>query len=101
MPYIKPYSLPWLEFSADKARTDAEAGKDPRAVLESLIFDVSGFIENNRKKATRNVSEEVRRARAERMKEMRANGIGGRPKGVKETRHRSTFGVARNGVGDV
>lgn len=100
MPYLKPYSLQWLEFAAGKAKTDAETGKDARVVLDSLIFDVSGYVENNRKKATREVSEEVRRARSERMKEMRANGIGGRPKGVVEQNHRSTYGQARKRGGD-
>lgn len=81
MPYIKPYSLPWLEFSAEKARTDVEAGKDPAAVLESLVVDVLGFAEHNRKKKqVRDVPEEVRKERSERMKTMRARGIGGWPK---------------------
>ena len=40
-------------------------------------------------------SEEERAKRAERMRALRAQGIGGRPKGVKETKHRSTFGKAR------
>lgn len=80
MPYIKPYSLPWLEFSAEKARTDVEAGKDPAAVLESLVVDVLGFAEQNRKKIKRDVPDEVRKQRSERMKEMRARGIGGWPK---------------------
>ena len=48
----------------------------------------------------RAVSEEERQARAERMRSMRLNGIGGRPKGIKETRHRSTFGMSRKGAGD-
>ena len=48
-----------------------------------------------RPKTRREVPEEVRRERSERMKAMRAAGIGGRPKGIKETRHRSSFGVAR------
>lgn len=43
----------------------------------------------------RNMSEEERAKRAERMRALRAKGIGGRPKGVKETKHRSTFGKAR------
>ena len=81
MPYIKPYSLPWLEFSAEKAQTDVEAGKDPAAVLESLVVDVLGFAEHNRKKKqVRDVPEEVRKERSERMKAMRARGIGGWPK---------------------
>lgn len=95
MPYLKPYSLPWLEFSAEKARTDVDAGKDPAAVLESLVVDVLGFAEHSRKKKKRDVPEEVRRQRSERMKALRAAGVGGRPKGVKEARHRSTYGVAR------
>lgn len=49
-----------------------------------------------REKAKREVPEEVRRQRSERMKAMRAAGIGGRPKGVKEKGHRSTWGVPRN-----
>lgn len=40
-------------------------------------------------------SEEERAKRSERMKAMRAAGIGGRPKGVKEKSHRSTYGVPR------
>lgn len=40
-------------------------------------------------------SDEERARRAERMREMRAQGIGGRPKGVKEKAHRSTYGVPR------
>lgn len=51
--------------------------------------------EKPRKK--RNVSEETRAKRAEHMRQLRAQGIGGRPKGVKETKHRSTFGKARGG----
>ena len=80
MPYLKPYSIPWLEFSAEKARTDVEAGKDPAAVLDSLVVDVLGFVEQNRKKIKRDVPEEVRKQRSERMKAMRASGIGGWPK---------------------
>ena len=48
-----------------------------------------------RPKTRREVSEEERARRAERMRALRAQGIGGRPKGIKETRHRSSFGVAR------
>ena len=40
-------------------------------------------------------SEEERARRAERMRALRAQGIGGRPKGVKEKAHRSTYGVPR------
>ena len=80
MPYLKPYSIQWLEFSAEKARTDVEAGKDPAAVLDSLVVDVLGFVEQNRKKIKRDIPEEVRKQRSERMKEMRARGIGGWPK---------------------
>ena len=80
MPYLKPYSIQWLEFSAEKARTDVEAGKDPAAVLDSLVVDVLGFVEQNRKKIKRDIPEEVRKRRSERMKEMRARGIGGWPK---------------------
>lgn len=47
------------------------------------------------KQKKRSVSEEERARRAERMREMRAQGIGGRPKGVKEKAHRSTWGVPR------
>ena len=80
MPYLKPYSIPWLEFSAEKARTDVEAGKDPATVLDSLVIDVLGFVSQNRKKIKRDIPEEVRKQRSERMKEMRARGIGGWPK---------------------
>lgn len=94
MPYLKPYSLAWLEFSAEKARTDAEAGKDPAAVLESLVVDVMGFAERNRKKIKRDVPEEVRKQRSERMKEMRARGIGGRPKKFSNTPRNENGGVS-------
>jgi len=94
MPYIKPYSLPWLEFSAEKARTDVEAGKDPRAVLESLVVDVLGFVEQNRKKIKRDIPEEVRKQRSERMKEMRARGIGGWPKKGSSTPRDENEGVS-------
>lgn len=80
MPYLKPYSLAWLEFSAEKACTDVEAGKDPTAVLDSLVIDVLGFVDQNRKKIKRDIPEEVRKQRSERMKAMRARGIGGWPK---------------------
>ena len=81
MPYLKPYSIPWLEFVANKARMDAEAGSDPAAVLDALITDVERFADHNRKKKqVRDVPEEVRKERSERMKAMRASGIGGWPK---------------------
>lgn len=48
-----------------------------------------------RPKQKKSFSEEERAKRAERMRALRAAGIGGRPKGVKETKHRSTFGKAR------
>jgi len=51
--------------------------------------------EPERPKQKKAFSEEELAKRAERMRALRAQGIGGRPKGVKETRHRSTFGVAR------
>ena len=81
MPYLKPYSIPWLEFVAQKARMDMDAGSDRSRLLASLLDDLDRFVEHNRKKKqVREVSEEVRRQRSERMKEMRANGIGGWPK---------------------
>lgn len=43
----------------------------------------------------RNVSEEVRRQRAEHMRALRAQGIGGRPKGSKNKATRSDAGLAR------
>jgi len=94
MPFLKPYSIPWLEFSAEKARTDVEAGKDPAAVLESLVVDVLGFAEQNRKKIKRDVSEEVRKQRSERMKDMRARGIGGWPKKGLKTPRNENEGVS-------
>lgn len=48
-----------------------------------------------RPKTRRDVTEEERARRAERMRALRAQGIGGRPKGVKEKAHRSTYGVPR------
>lgn len=51
--------------------------------------------EPERPRQKRAFSEEERAKRAERMRALRAQGIGGRPKGVKETKHRSTFGKAR------
>lgn len=48
-----------------------------------------------RPKTRRDVPEEERARRAERMRALRAQGIGGRPKGVKEKAHRSTYGVPR------
>ncbi len=81
MPYLKPYSIPWLSFVAQKARMDMEAGSDNRRVLESLLDDMDRFVENNRKKKqVRDIPEEVRKQRSERMKAMRARGIGGWPK---------------------
>lgn len=81
MPYLKPYSIPWLSFVTQKARMDIEAGSDNRRVLESLLDDLDRFTEHNRKKKqVRDVPEEVRKQRSERMKEMRARGIGGWPK---------------------
>ena len=94
MPYLKPYSMPWLEFSAEKARTDVEAGKDPAAVLESLVVDVLGFVEQNRKKIKRDIPEEVRKQRSERMKAMRASGIGGWPKKGSKTPKNANEGVS-------
>jgi hypothetical protein len=94
MPYLKPYSIPWLEFSAEKARTDVEAGKDPAAVLDSLVVDVLGFVEQNRKKIKRDIPEEVRKQRSERMKEMRARGIGGWPKNGSSAQENENDGVS-------
>lgn len=51
--------------------------------------------EPQRPKQIKTFSEEELRRRSERMKAMRAAGIGGRPKGVKEKAHRSTYGVPR------
>lgn len=51
--------------------------------------------EPKRPRQTKSFSEEERAKRSERMRALRAAGIGGRPKGIKETRHRSTFGVPR------
>lgn len=48
----------------------------------------------------RNVSEEERAKRAERMRALRAQGIGGRPKGAKNRAPRSDAGKAR-GARDV
>lgn len=80
MPYLKPYSIPWLEFAAQKARTDMEAGSDPARVLSGLVEDVERFSEHNRKKPKRDVPEEERKRRSERMKAIRASGLGGWPK---------------------
>lgn len=44
-----------------------------------------------RPKERRTISEETRKARAERMRQLRAQGIGGRPKGAKDARPRGTF----------
>jgi hypothetical protein len=87
--------MPWLEFSAEKARTDVEAGSDPAAVLGALITDVERFAEHNRKKKqVRDVPEEVRKQRSERMKEMRARGIGGWPKKGSKTPRKENDGVS-------
>ena len=43
----------------------------------------------------RNVSEDERQKRAERMRAMRAQGIGGRPKGSKNSHPRADKGMAR------
>lgn len=96
MTYPKPYSIPWLTFVAQKARMDAEAGSDPAAVLAALITDVERFAEHNaKKKQVRDVPEEVRKQRSERMKAMRARGIGGWQKnGSKAPRNEN------NGVSD-
>ena len=96
MPYLKPYSIPWLSFVAQKARMDAEAGSDPAAVLGALITDIERFAEHNRKKKqVRDVPEEVRKERSERMKAMRASGIGGWPKKVSTAHGNSKEGVSR------
>lgn len=80
MPYLKPYSLAWLDFSLQKAKSDMDAGSDPARVLVSLAEDLERYIENERSKnRKRNIPEEVRKRRSERMKEMRARGIGGWP----------------------
>ena len=95
MPYLKPYSIPWLSFVAQKARMDAEAGSDPAAVLDALITDVERFAEHNaKKKQVRDVPEEVRKRRSERMKEMRARGIGGWPKKGSSTPRNLNDGVS-------
>lgn len=81
MPYLKPYSLAWLDFSLQKAKSDIDAGSDPARILVSLAEDLERYIENERSKnRKRNIPEEVRKQRSERMKEMRARGIGGWPK---------------------
>lgn len=81
MPYLKPYSLAWLDFSLQKAKSDMDAGSDPARVLVSLAEDLERYIEHERSKnRKRNIPEEVRKRRSERMKEMRARGIGGWPK---------------------
>ena len=81
MPYLKPYSLAWLDFSLQKAKSDMDAGSDTARVLVSLAEDLKRYIENERSKnRKRNIPEEVRKRRSERMKEMRARGIGGWPK---------------------
>ena len=81
MPYLKPYSIPWLSFVAQKARIDFEEGRDRGRILGALLDDLDGFVEHNaKKKQVRDVPEEVRKQRSERMKAMRASGIGGWPK---------------------
>ena len=81
MPYLKPSSLAWLDFSLQKAKSDIDAGSDPARILVSLAEDLERYIENERSKnRKRNIPEEVRKQRSERMKEMRARGIGGWPK---------------------
>lgn len=81
MPYLKPYSLAWLDFSLQKAKNDMYAGSDPARVLLSLTEDLERYIENERSKnRKRNLTEDERKQRSERMKEMRARGIGGWPK---------------------
>lgn len=77
MPYLKPYSIPWLSFVSQKARMDMDAGSDCKRVLESLLDDLDRFVEHNRKKQSREVSEDERKRRSERMKAMRASGVGG------------------------
>lgn len=81
MPYLKPYSLAWLDFSLQKAKSDMDAGSDPARVLVSLAEDLGRYIENERSKnRKRNLTEDERKKRSERMKAMRARGIGGWPK---------------------
>jgi len=50
-------------------------------------------------KKKRNMSDEERALRAERMRTMRANGIGGRPKGSKNSHPRADKGQARKAPG--
>lgn len=95
MPYLKQYSIPWLEFVAQKARMDFEEGRDRGRILGNLLDDIDGFVEHSKKKQVRDVPEEVRKKRSERMKEMRAMGIGGWPK-KGSTAHRN----AKEGVSD-
>lgn len=95
MPYLKPYSLAWLDFSLQKAKNDMDAGSDPARVLLSLTEDLGRYIENERSKnRKRNIPEEVRRERSERMKEMRARGIGGWPKKCSRAPENENDGVS-------
>ena len=55
-------------------------------------------VDATRTKQVRNVSDATRKQRAERMREMRLNGIGGRPKGSRNSHPRSDKGVARKPV---
>ena len=81
MPYLKPYSLAWLDFSLQKAKSDMDAGSDPARVLLYLTEDLGRYIDNERSKnKKRNLTEDDRKKRSERMKAMRASGIGGWPK---------------------
>lgn len=93
MPYLKPYSLPWLEFAAQKARIDMEAGSDPARILAGLVDDVEHFAEHNRKKSKRDVPEEERKRRSERMKAIRASGLGGWPKKSSNVSRNANDGV--------
>lgn len=95
MPYLKPYSLAWLDFSLQKAKADMDAGSDPARILVSLAEDIERYIENERSKnRKRNLTEEDRKQRSERMKEMRARGIGGWPKKGSITHRNENDGVS-------
>lgn len=94
MPYLKPYSIPWLEFVAQKARMDFEEGRDRGRILGNLLDDLDGFVEHSKKKHVRDVPEEVRKERSERMKAMRASGIGGWPKKGSTTPRNANEGVS-------
>lgn len=95
MPYLKPYSLAWLDFSLQKAKTDMDAGSDPARVLLSLTEDIERYIDNERSKnRKRNLTEDDRKQRSERMKEMRARGIGGWPKKGFKTPKNENDGVS-------